>query len=100
MLWASARECEVTHLIQVGLPNSLLRYCLSGLSTAPEDIHVVKKNREGEGFLEEMLSVRHSKVNYKWWCHSDALGKLMLLEMQQQCSFQCPPVSSGMQTRI
>lgn len=68
-----------------------------GLSTAPEDVCAVKKNREGEGFLKEMLSVRGSKVDDKWRCLSDALGKLMLLEMQQQCSFQCPPVS-GMQT--
>lgn len=84
--WASAGEREVTLLIQEGLLNSLLRYGLMGLSTAPEDVCVVKKDREGEVFLKEMLSIRDSKVDDKWWCHADALGKWTLLEMQQQCS--------------
>lgn len=39
---ASARGCEVTLLNQVCLLNSSLRYCLMGLSTAPETVHVVK----------------------------------------------------------
>lgn len=50
--WASAGEYEVTLLIQEGLLNSHLRYGLIGLSTAPEDVCVVKKDREGEGFFE------------------------------------------------
>lgn len=53
VLWASARECDVTLLIQVGLLNSLLSYCLMGLSTAPEDVCVIKKDKEGEVFLKE-----------------------------------------------
>lgn len=50
MPWASARECEVSLLVQVGLLNSLLRYHLLGLSTAPEDVRAVRKDQEGEVF--------------------------------------------------